>query len=120
MTVEEIARMAHEVNKTYCEFNGDYTQKPWELAEDWQRESCIDGVKFVFNNPDATPEDQHKNWMVVKVGEGWAYGEKKDPEAKTHPCMVPYDELPEFQRLKDHLFRAVAITGLRTVFIRSE
>ena len=27
----------------------------------------------------------------------------KDPAAKTHPCMVPYADLPESQRRKDAL-----------------
>jgi hypothetical protein len=35
------------------------------------------------------------------------YGEVKDAVAKTHPCMVPYDDLPEFQRKKDALFLAI-------------
>jgi hypothetical protein len=31
----------------------------------------------------------------------------KDPEAKTHPCLVPYDDLPEYQQLKDRVFLAI-------------
>jgi hypothetical protein len=28
----------------------------------------------------------------------------RDPEKKTHPCMLPYAELPESQKKKDDLF----------------
>lgn len=35
--------------------------------------------------------------MANKIADGWKYGEAKDPEAKTHPCLVPFDKLPEFQ-----------------------
>jgi hypothetical protein len=31
----------------------------------------------------------------------------KNPDAKEHPCFVPYDELPAEQRTKDYLFQAV-------------
>ena len=37
---------------------------------------------------------------------GWVYGEHKDEQRKTHPCIVPYDELPAAQRAKDALFLA--------------
>lgn len=45
--------------------------------------------------------------MKEKVDAGWVFGEIKDADAKTHPCIVPYDELPEFQKKKDHLFIAI-------------
>ena len=37
----------------------------------------------------------------------------KDPEAKTHPCMVPYECLPWEQRVKDYLFISVSKALLR-------
>ena len=57
--------------------------------------------------PDATPADSHANWMAEKIADGWTYGEVKDADAKTHPCMVPYDQLPEFEKKKDALFLAI-------------
>lgn len=45
--------------------------------------------------------------MEEKVNDGWVYGEVKDADKKTHPCIVPYNELPEFQKKKDHLFIAI-------------
>jgi hypothetical protein len=102
-----IAAVCQEANRAWCYLHGDDTQVPWNNAPTWQRESVIDGVKHALTNPDITPEDSHNNWMAVKVAEGWVYGEVKDPEAKTHPCMVTYDQLPEFQRKKDALFLAI-------------
>lgn len=58
-------------------------------------------------NPGATPEQQHDAWMSDKIADGWKFGERKDAGAKTHPCLVPYGQLPADQRLKDHVFRAV-------------
>jgi len=46
-------------------------------------------------------------WLEDKKKDGWVYGEVKDAEAKTHPCIVPFEELPEFQKKKDALFCAI-------------
>jgi hypothetical protein len=105
-TVNQIAKICHSVNKAYCETHGDFSQPSWEEAPDWQKSSAVNGVRYHLEN-NVTPEMSHESWLKQKVDEGWVYGEYKDPERKTHPCIVPYDELPEFQRVKDSLFKAV-------------
>ncbi len=104
---EVIAKVCHQANKAWCEKNGDWSQKDWDEAEAWQRESAVKGVEFKLNNPDAGHDAQHNAWMSDKVADGWVYGEKKDTEAKTHPCIVPFEQLPEFQQKKDALFCAI-------------
>jgi len=108
---EQIARLCHEVNKSYCELIGDYSQKSWDDSPEWQKESAIKGVEYKLNNLDITPEDQHKGWCDHKTSEGWVYGETKDEVKKTHPCLVPYTDLPSEQKVKDYLFASV-ITSL--------
>lgn len=105
--LERIARVCHEANRSVCLAFNDTTQLSWQDAPAWQRESAIAGVAFKLNNPDATPADQHQNWVNDKVAQGWVFGEVKDPVAQTHPCIVPYEELPEFQKKKDQVFQAV-------------
>ena len=107
-----IAQVAHEVNRAYCLGIGDTSQKSWEEAEQWQRDSAVKGVEYKANNLSATPEDQHEAWSQSKIADGWVYGEVKDAEKKTHPCLVPYSELPMDQRVKDYLFVAVVGTML--------
>lgn len=104
---ETIAPICHAANKAWCEANGDWTQNDWREAEQWQRESAVKGVQFKIDNPNAGEDAQHNAWMADKVNDGWAYGSKKDAEAKTHPCIVPFDQLPEFQQKKDKLFCAI-------------
>ena len=106
-TFEYAARVAHEINRAYCQALGDDTQPPWHEAPQWQRDSAIQGVKFHFGNPDAGPEASHESWMQQKLADGWAYGPVKDPERKEHPCIVPFHDLPREQQAKDYLFRAV-------------
>jgi len=109
MHIETVARICHEVNRAYCEGIGDNSQKFWDEAEEWQRTSAIEGVKFSLLNPDATSEDQHKTWMKDKYLDGWKYGPNKDPEKKEHPCLVAYNTLPKEQRIKDALFQSVVL-----------
>ena len=58
-------------------------------------------------NPNITPEQSHEGWMRQKVADGWVHGDVKDPVKKTHPCLVPYDQLPFEQQAKDKLFTSV-------------
>ena len=102
-----IAKVAHEINRAYCEALGDTSQPAWEQAPNWQRDSAINGARFHLDNPNASPSHSHESWLAEKAATGWKYGPVKDPEAKEHPCFVPYDELPVEQRAKDYLFRAV-------------
>lgn len=107
MTKEIIAIICHEANRALCAANGDNSQKPWQEAEQWQRDSAVVGVEFALDNPDAPPSLQHDAWSEDKRANGWVYGETKDATAKTHPCLVPFEELPPHQQAKDHLFRSI-------------
>ena len=102
-----IARVAHEVNRAYCQALGDNSQPAWEAAPQWQRDSALLGVQLHAEHPDAGPQASHESWMAQKVAEGWTYGPEKKPDMKQHHCMVPFDDLPQAQQAKDYIFRAV-------------
>jgi hypothetical protein len=105
--VLQIAKTCHEVNRAWCLQNGDESQPKWEDAPVWQRESAIKGVEYHLTNPKSTPADSHNSWMKEKTDNGWVWGEEKDEKAKTHPCIVSYDNLSEVDRFKDTLFLTV-------------
>ncbi|GAF70694.1 unnamed protein product [marine sediment metagenome] len=108
MNVVDIAKVCHEVNRAYCQALGDGTQVPWEEAPQWQKSSAILGVEMHIEG-EAGPEQSHEGWMAQKVADGWVYGELKDENLKTHPCLVPFDELPVDQQAKDYIFRAIVL-----------
>lgn len=112
MDVEPLAMLAHTVNKAYCESIGDYSQVPWKDASEHIKESARNGIKFHIDNPDSTPESSHENWMKEKLAAGWVYGKEKDAINKTHPCLVPYSELPQEQKSKDYIFKAIVDSAL--------
>lgn len=107
LEIEKIAKACHEVNRAYCLSLGDASQPAWEDAPQWQKDSVILGVKLHVNNPNASPQASHESWMDQKIADGWKYGPTKDPEAKIHPCFVPFEKLPVEQQAKDFIFRAV-------------
>ena len=105
-TPEEIARVCHEANRAWQHATGDPAPSPtWDEAPDWQRDSATDGVVQALAGAD--PVQLHESWCDRKRGEGWRYGPTKDPAARTHPCLVAYDQLPEEQQRKDALFAAI-------------
>lgn len=102
-----LAIACHELNKVICDLAGDHSQVPWEDAESWQVDSALEGVRFALENPNATPKDQHDSWSAKKIADGWVYGPEKCFQRKTHPCLVPYEDLPWIQKLKDMVFQTV-------------
>ncbi|HEC66441.1 MAG TPA: hypothetical protein ENI23_14235 [bacterium] len=107
MKIEELARIIHEVNRLYCMSHMDMSQLPWSRAPEWQKESMIAGVILHLEDEDITAEKSHESWMARKVNEGWVYGEIKDVEKKTHPDLVPFDQLPEEERFKDTIVKTI-------------
>lgn len=71
-----------------------------EINKD-QFDSLLDGVAFMDANPDITPEENHNNWMRMKITQGWVYGEVKDFDKKIHPDLVPFGELPVVEQRKN-------------------
>lgn len=43
----------------------------------------------------------HEVWAETRIKQGWTYGEQRDDKLKTHPCLVPYEELPEDEKEYD-------------------
>lgn len=43
----------------------------------------------------------HEVWAQNRMNEGWTYGPERDDVKKTHPCLVPYEELPDSEREYD-------------------
>jgi hypothetical protein len=113
MTIRDrhIAAIAWEANRAYCAAIGDPAQPPWDEAPAWEQLSALDGVAFHRERPDATDAECHELRLGHEAEEGWAFGED-NPVRKTHPFHCPYDQLPEDQRRKYRLFRAVVRTFL--------
>jgi hypothetical protein len=117
-SIEQVAIICHEANRAYCRTIGDNSQKPWDDAPQWQRDSAARGVLFhlqqLLQGIDPPPSASHESWLREKESAGWKYGPVKDEAKKEHPCFVAYDKLPVEQRAKDYLFAAI-VKGLYNV-----
>ena len=43
----------------------------------------------------------HEIWAETRIAQGWTYGPERNDAEKKHPCLVPYDELPEEEKVYD-------------------
>lgn len=117
-----VAELAYTINASYCIALDDPAFPPAPLWNDSPlsaHASIISGIEFILNNPGTSPADQHQAWLDSKAEAGWVYGEVKDEVAKTHPCMLPYDQLPNPQRIKDALFRTAVLAAVHLYDIAS-
>jgi hypothetical protein len=92
--------------------HGDYSIKEWDDAEGWQRESTINMAKSVLAG-NYSPKGEHDRWLAEKAAKGYVFGAvKNDDKAKgplTNPNIIPYEELPILQRMKDSLLIVVTV-----------
>ena len=43
----------------------------------------------------------HEVWAQTRISQGWTYGEERNDTEKKHPCLVPYEDLPEEEKEYD-------------------
>jgi len=54
----------------------------------------------------------HEVWARTRIEQGWTYGPTRNDRLKQHPCLVPYDELPESEKEYD---RCTSVETLKTL-----
>ena len=54
----------------------------------------------------------HEVWAQSRLSQGWTWGPKRSDELKTHPCLVPYEELSEVEKQYD---RDTAVGTLKLI-----
>lgn len=113
MYIQELGKICHEANRAYCASGGDHDELPWEQASYAHRDSTYSGVVHRLLNPDEPVSNSHAQWVERKKQQGWRYGEVEDAVLKTHPLLVPYEQLTPWHQGKDALYCAI-IDAART------
>lgn len=54
----------------------------------------------------------HEVWAQTRIEQGWKYGPERDDVKKLHPMLVPYEKLPEEEKIYD---RNTCIETLRFI-----
>lgn len=52
----------------------------------------------------------HEVWVESRIKEGWTYGNERNDAVKKHPCLVPYEELPESEKASDRRTALATLT----------
>lgn len=117
MGKETIAAITFIANSVHREIIGEEPETSIEaearafihkIIENEETKQKIQGVAkavdYILSSEEISPEAMHNEWVDCKRRSGWTYGEKQSIENKTHPCLVPFDELSKEQREKDNLF----------------
>jgi len=105
--IEAVARVVHEAIRAWQAAHGQTAVPHWRQAPSWMKVSTRESVQFTLDNPDAPSSAQHDQWMAQKEAAGWTFGEVKDERKKTHPMLKPYGALPDMEKRKDALFKAI-------------
>lgn len=57
-------------------------------------------------------EQVHDVWSLNRIRDGWTYGPKRNDALKQTPCLVPYGQLPEEEKVYD---RDTAFSTLKLI-----
>lgn len=48
-------------------------------------------------------KNTHEIWAQQRLSDGWKYGEARNDRLKHHPCLIPYEDLPDSEKEYDRL-----------------
>lgn len=82
--------------------------EPWSKRDEAFRAQFLSVIEMM-TGPDrkSSPEELHDDWVRAYEAMGWRFGWERDPEAKTHPDMVPFEDLAFHEQIKDAVFVAL-------------
>ncbi|GHT77385.1 hypothetical protein AGMMS50262_18230 [Bacteroidia bacterium] len=74
--------------------------------------SAVELPADLLNLTELLARNTHEVWAAQRIADGWHYGTERSDSKKLHPCLVPYDELPESEKEYD---RNTAMETLRLI-----
>ncbi len=83
----------------------DYIPKPVDTDD-------IELGKELEDLVEAMAKNVHEVWAKTRIEQGWSYGAERNDEKKYHPCLVPYEELPDAEKKYD---RDTAVETLKLI-----
>ena len=109
--VYEAARLEAEVSSRLI------VPEPWHQREEPFKAQFVETIaRICVDGYETTPEAEHASWMRAYEAMGWVWGPVRDRATKTHPGLVPYNDLSLAEREKDAVF--VDLCRLAVRYIR--
>lgn len=91
--------------KTIIMKQENYKPKPIDTSDVVLPEDLVPLVEKMAKNV-------HEVWALGRISQGWKYGDVRNDELKQHPCLIPYEELPEEEKDYD---RNTALETLKLI-----
>ena len=88
--------------------NTQYTPQPLDTSE-------VIIPACLMEISEGLAKNTHEIWARQRIAEGWKYGTERNSERKEHPCLVPYEALPEYEKEYD---RNTAMETIRFILCR--
>ena len=85
--------------------NTKYIPKPLDTSKIEISDDLLELTELLAKNT-------HEVWSAGRIADGWTYGKSRDDELKQHPCLVPYEDLPENEK---HYDRSTAMETLKVI-----
>ena len=104
--MKAIAEFIYEATRLEAEWsNRSIVAEKWDKRDEKFRKQFVNIIETYFKKDKLpTPEEAHDSWVRAYEKMGWVYGKKRDAIKKTHPDILPFDELPKDERDKDSIF----------------
>ncbi len=90
----EIEKIVREFANTQPDLDFDIETQETKLLVNDHAGISLDATKHIALC-NALEKQKHENWMKERLDAGWRYGTKFDNDEKTHPLLVPWDQLPD-------------------------
>lgn len=74
--------------------NNNYNPKPVDTSQ-------VELSDELLQLAERMAENVHDVWAATRIAQGWTYGPERHDAEKKHPCLIPYDELPEEEKVYD-------------------
>lgn len=85
-----------------------YTPQPLDTAD-------VKLPKELEDLAEQLAKNVHEVWSAGRIEDGWTYGQVRDDAKKTHPCLVPYEQLPEEEKDYD---RSTSVETLKFIMAK--
>lgn len=76
------------------EYHTPYTPRPADTTGVELPEELMELAEQLAKNV-------HDVWAQGRMAEGWRHGAVRDDKERKHPCLVPYEALPEGEKVYD-------------------
>lgn len=83
----------------------DYLPQPMDTSDVRLPEELLPLIEQMAKNV-------HEVWARNRMEQGWTYGIERNDVLKHHPCLIPYEELPEVEKAYD---RDTAVSTLKLI-----